>query len=51
MRTAKQEGIVKFIQLDRERIESFERYPYCIPAIRDLARLDLNPEVALMTVH
>ena len=45
MRAAKQEGIVKFIQLDRGQVESFKRYPYSIPAICELKRLPLNPGV------
>lgn len=45
MRTAKSEGIVKFIQLDRQRVESFDRYPYSIPAVRELRRLNLNSGV------
>jgi predicted ATPase len=42
------EGIVKFIQLDHERVASFQRYPYSIPAIRNLARLELNPGVTFI---
>lgn len=42
------EGIVKFVQLDRERVGSFKRYPYSIPAIGGLTRLDLNPGVTFI---
>jgi len=37
--------IIEFIELDRSRVPSFERYPFNIPAIRSLERLTLHPDV------
>jgi len=37
--------IIEFIELDRGRVPSFDRYPFNIPAIKSLERLDLHPNV------
>lgn len=29
----------------RDKVESFDRYPFCLPAIRSLERIDLHPKV------
>ncbi len=36
---------LRSIVLERDRVESFDRYPFAIPAIRDLETLDLHPRV------
>ncbi len=41
------EPIVRFITLVRERVPSFDAYPFSIPAIRGLDRLDIHPQVTL----
>jgi len=39
------DAFVRAITLLREKVESFERYPFSIPAIRALDSLDLHPKV------
>jgi len=34
--------------LRRDKIESFEKYPFCIPAIRNLETLELHPRVTYL---
>jgi predicted ATPase len=41
------EPIVHSITLLRERVPSFDAYPFSIPAIRSLDRLDIHPQVTL----
>lgn len=36
---------VSRVALQRDRVESFERYPFSLPAIRSLDRIDLHPNV------
>ena len=36
---------VSRITLLREKVESFERYPFCLPAVRSFESLDLHPKV------
>lgn len=36
---------VSRISLQRDKVDSFERYPFCLPAVRTLDRLDLHPKV------
>jgi predicted ATPase len=38
-------GFLREIALVRSRVESFDQYPYCIPAIRTLETLRLDPRV------
>jgi YD repeat-containing protein len=33
------------ITLQRDKVESFDRYPFCLPAIRALEQIDLHPKV------
>ncbi len=33
------------VSLQREAIESFDRYPFCLPAVRSLSTLELHPKV------
>jgi predicted ATPase len=42
-------GFVLSAVLDRERVPSFDRYPFSIPAIRTLSKLELDPQVTLLT--
>jgi predicted ATPase len=42
------EPIVQSIRLLRERVPSFDAYPFNIPAIRSLERLDMHPQVTLL---
>ena len=41
-------GIIKYIQLDRERVGSFDDYPFDIPAIHHLEKLELHPKVTFL---
>jgi predicted ATPase len=36
---------VSRISLQRDKVDSFERYPFCLPAVRSLDRIDLHPKV------
>lgn len=36
---------VSRISLQRDKVDSFERYPFCLPAVRSLDRLELHPKV------
>lgn len=36
---------VRTISLKREKIDSFEQYPFCLPAVRSLSTLELHPKV------
>lgn len=36
---------VRQVQLQRGRVESFDRYPFSLPAVRSLDRLELHPKV------
>ncbi|GAB5544669.1 MAG: AAA family ATPase [Sandaracinaceae bacterium] len=38
-------GFVRGVRLERERVPDFGRYPFDIPAVRDLETLDLDPGV------
>jgi len=39
---------IRQIELDRKRVESFEKYPFCLPVIRGLSILDLHPKVTFI---
>ncbi|RSZ58714.1 AAA family ATPase [Massilia atriviolacea] len=39
---------VSRIALLRERVDSFERYPFCLPAVRSLHELELHPKVTFI---
>ena len=32
-----------FVELERSKVPDFSAYPFCLPAIRDLDRLELHP--------
>ena len=36
---------IKYVDLKRERIPSFERYPFCLPAIKNINHLAFHPKV------
>lgn len=36
---------IKSISLKREQIASFDKYPFCLPAIRNIGELELHPKV------
>ena len=44
----KRQGYVRSVYLRRETVESFEAYPFSIPAIRDLDELVLDPAVTFL---
>jgi predicted ATPase len=41
-------GYIRSVELLRDRVPSFDTYPYSIPAIRDLRSLDLHPHVTFL---
>jgi predicted ATPase len=41
-------GYLRSVELLRERVESFEAYPFSIPAIRELEELELDPKVTFL---
>lgn len=45
MRYTSFDPYLKKIQLDRRSVPSFDSYPFCIPAIRNLSELELHPQV------
>ena len=38
-------SLLNAVRLQREAVESFEEYPFCVPAIRHLRRLEFHPAV------
>ena len=45
---ARADSFVRAIRVKREEVASFDVYPFSIPAIRDLTRLELNRPVTLL---
>ncbi|KYF84368.1 AAA family ATPase [Sorangium cellulosum] len=41
-------GFIRSVQLLRERVEDFSRYPFSIPAVRALEELALDPKVTFL---
>jgi predicted ATPase len=39
---------IRYIELDRERVPSFSEYPFNLPAIKNLQRLSLHPQVTFI---
>jgi len=39
---------VSRVSLLRDKVESFDRYPFCLPAIRSFDRIDLHPKVTFI---
>jgi predicted ATPase len=46
--TIPNEPFLRSVSLRRDGIASFEKYPFCIPAIRHLRTLDLHPNVTFL---
>jgi predicted ATPase len=42
------EPFIRTVVLKRDEVESFDEYPYSIPAVRALAELELGPQVTLL---
>lgn len=40
---------VQALRLERDRVDDFDAYPYCIPAIRNLDRIEFHPAVTFLT--
>ncbi|ABS42026.1 AAA family ATPase [Clostridium botulinum] len=36
---------LRYVELLREKVESFSKYPYCLSAIKDLSRIEFHPKV------
>jgi predicted ATPase len=36
------------VSLKRDKVESFDRYPFCLPAVRSLEHLELHPKVTFL---
>jgi predicted ATPase len=43
-----EDGYVRSVELLRERVPSFDAYPFSIPALRAFATLDLHPKVTFL---
>src|SRR3954470_10214237 len=41
-------GYIRSVELHRDRVPSFDRYPFSIPSIRELSELDLHPYVTFL---
>ena len=41
-------GFLSAVRLDRERVPSFEDYPFSMPAVRSLDRLEFHPAVSFL---
>lgn len=39
---------LRSIELKRNEIETFSRYPYCLPAVKDLRNLEFHPKVTFI---
>ncbi|WP_251860112.1 AAA family ATPase [Clostridium sp. Marseille-Q2269] len=36
---------LRYVELLREKVESFSEYPYCLPAIKNLSKIEFHPKV------
>ncbi|AVQ45957.1 AAA family ATPase [Clostridium botulinum] len=45
MNLTKWDQYLRYVELCRERIQSFSEYPYCLSAIKDLSRIEFHPKV------
>ncbi len=45
MNLTKWDQYLRYVELCRERIQSFSEYPYCLLAIKDLSRIEFHPKV------
>jgi predicted ATPase len=41
-------GFLRSVELRREAVSSFEEYPFCLPVVRNLDRLDFDPRVTFI---
>jgi predicted ATPase len=41
-------GYIRSVSLERDRVASFDSYPFSIPAIRELSSIDLHPKVTFL---
>ena len=48
MSTMRTRHFIRSIRLQRERVPSFAAYPFSLPAVRNLDRLTLNPDVTFL---
>jgi predicted ATPase len=48
MTALKRQGLLLEVQLLKDRVPSFEEYPYSLPAVRRLRRLKLHPAVTFL---
>lgn len=39
---------IRYVRLERKRICSFDQYPFCLPAIKNLESLELHPKVTFI---
>lgn len=42
------EAFIRAVRLARERIEEPERFPFCLPCVRNLDRLELDPRITFL---
>lgn len=48
MRTVDAKHYLIRLRLERDKVESFDAYPYCVPALRDLTELAFHPAVTFL---
>jgi predicted ATPase len=48
MRTMDAEHYVMDVRLRRERVPSFDQYPFALPVLRDFTALELHPSVTFL---
>ena len=41
-------AFLREVRLERDKVSNFERYPFCVPAIRHLTQLPLHPRVTFL---
>jgi len=46
--TLKRNQFLRSVELKRDNVESFSRYPYCLPVIKNLTRLEFHPKVTFI---
>lgn len=48
MRTVDAKHFLIRLRLERDKVESFDAYPYCLPALRELTELTFHPAVTFL---
>lgn len=48
MRLSQSNQYLRSIELKRDKIDSFSKYPFCLHAIKNLSNLDLYPKVTFI---